>query len=85
MLSIPDVETHRMRRTFITYLAKLGVSVEIRNRLTNHADDSVDGIYNQHDYLMQKRAALEMWGRELGSFYFDCEERRRELDGFSLQ
>ncbi len=60
-LGIEDVGTHTMRRTFITNMARLNVPVEIRNRLTNHADQSVDGIYNQHDYLEQKRAALKRW------------------------
>ena len=65
-LSIEGVSTHTMRRTFITHLARLGVSVEIRNRLTNHADRSVDGIYRQHDYLNEKRQSLELWNQELG-------------------
>jgi integrase len=64
-LGITDVGTHTMRRTFITNMARLNVPTEIRNRLTNHADQSVDGIYNQHDYLEQKRTALERWDRRL--------------------
>jgi integrase len=66
-LSLNDVRTHTMRRTFITHLARLGVSVEIRNRLTNHADRSVDGIYCFHDFLPERREALEIWDRELGA------------------
>jgi integrase len=66
-LSIAEVSTHTMRRTFITHLARLGVSIEIRNRLTNHADSSVDGIYNQHDYSIEKKETLAMWDREIQS------------------
>jgi integrase len=65
VLGITDVGTHTMRRTFITNMARLNVPTEIRNRLTNHADRSVDGIYNQHDYLEQKRDALQRWDRHL--------------------
>lgn len=64
-LSIKNVSTHTMRRTFITQLARLGISVELRNRLTNHADSSVDGIYNQHDYYSQKSEALAIWDQEI--------------------
>jgi integrase len=64
-LDIEGVSTHTMRRTFITNMARLNVSTEIRNRLTNHTDQSVDGIYNQHDYLEQKRDALERWNHYL--------------------
>jgi integrase len=66
VLGIKNVSTHTMRRTFITNMARLNVPTEVRNRLTNHADQSIDGIYNQHDYLEQKRDALEVWDRHLG-------------------
>lgn len=66
-LGIENVCTHTMRRTFITNMARLNVPIEIRNRLTNHADQSVDGIYNQHDYLEQKRDALKKWDRQVNS------------------
>ena len=64
-LGIKNVSSHTMRRTFITNMARLNVPTEIRNRLTNHADQSVDGIYNQHDYLEQKRDAQKRWDRHL--------------------
>lgn len=66
-LSIDSVSTHTMRRTFITHLARLGVSVELRNRLTNHADRSVDGLYNMHDFARERRSILADWDRELQS------------------
>ncbi len=64
-LGLDDVGTHTMRRTFITSLAKLGIPVDIRNRLTNHKDPSMDATYNQHDYLSERLAALEKWDRKL--------------------
>ena len=61
-LEIKNVGTHTLRRTFITRLAGLGVPPELRNRLTNHADQSVDARhYNAYDYLNDKRQVLEMW------------------------
>lgn len=58
--------THTMRKTFITGLARLNVPKEIRDRITNHADPSVDGMhYNMHDYMEEKRDALQKWGDEL--------------------
>jgi len=65
LTTIENVSSHTMRRTFITNMARLNVPTEIRNRLTNHADQSVDGIYNQHDYLEQKRDAQKRWDRHL--------------------
>ena len=64
-LKLNEVGTHTMRRTFITNMARMGVSTEIRNRLTNHADPSIDGLYNLHDYLQEKKRALNNWTIEL--------------------
>ena len=58
--------SHDVRRTVETGLARLGISREIRDRVLNHKDASVGGVhYNQHDYLHEKRAALEAWARKL--------------------
>jgi integrase len=64
-LGIREVGTHTLRRTFITNLARLGVPVEIRNRLTNHKDPSIDALYNQHDYLQERLEALDAWDKKL--------------------
>lgn len=61
-LEIEAVGTHTLRKTFITNMASLGVPREIRDRLTNHADPSVDGRhYNAHEYLNEKADALRKW------------------------
>ena len=89
-LGIGNVSTHTMRRTFITNMARLGIPTEIRNRLTNHADQSVDGVYNQHDYLEQKHDALIRWDRQLraiisgipsDSKVVSLEKRQSQSDG----
>jgi integrase len=90
VLGIGNVSTHTMRRTFITNMARLSIPTEIRNRLTNHADQSVDGVYNQHDYLEQKRDALIRWDRQLraiisgipsDSKVVSLEKRQSQSDG----
>ncbi len=45
--------------------ARMGVPIDVRNRLTNHADHSIDGTYNQHDYFSEKRDALIMWDSQI--------------------
>jgi integrase len=64
-LGFEGIGTHTMRRTFITQLARLGVPAEIRNRLTNHADSSIDGVYNQHDYYQERLSALRRWDEKI--------------------
>lgn len=64
---IASFTTHDLRRTVETNLARLGVAREIRDRILNHKDSSISGKhYNVHDYLPEKRAALEAWARKLG-------------------
>ena len=63
---IAPFTSHDLRRTVETGLARLGVSREIRDRVLNHKDASVGAVhYNRHDFLQEKRAALEAWARKL--------------------
>jgi integrase len=56
---------HDLRRTMTTNLGKLGVSRFIQDRVTNHADSTIGGRYDQHEYLAEKRAALALWEKAL--------------------
>jgi integrase len=58
---------HDLRRTVGTGLGKLGILRFIIARVLNHADRTVTGIYDRHEYLEEKRRALEAWGSYLGS------------------
>jgi integrase len=52
---------HDLRRTARTQLAALGVRREVAERCLGHAIRGVEGIYDRHDYFMERRAALERW------------------------
>jgi integrase len=58
---------HDLRRTVGTGLGKLGVSRFIIARILNHADRTVTGIYDRHEYMEEKRRALEAWGTYLAN------------------
>ncbi len=58
---------HDLRRTVGTGLGKLGVSRFIISRILNHADATVTGIYDRHEYLAEKRHALEAWATYLSN------------------
>ncbi len=67
-LGIPDITVHDLRRTVGTNLARLGVPKDIRARLLNHVDGArsvTDAVYSQHEFWVEKRAALEAWETEL--------------------
>jgi integrase len=56
---------HDLRRTAATGMGRLGVSRFIIGRVLNHADSSVTGIYDRHEYVEEKRKALNAWAQHL--------------------
>jgi integrase len=59
---------HDLRRTATTNLARLGIALPTVEKLLNHVSGSfggVAGIYNRHDFLDEKKAALEVWAQHL--------------------
>lgn len=56
---------HDLRRTMRTHLAMLGVRSEVAERCVGHKLRGVEGTYNTHDYLSERRAALQKWAAVL--------------------
>ena len=56
---------HDLRRTGRTGLARLGVKVEVAERVLNHARERMEATYDVHHYIDEKRAALEKWAKYL--------------------
>lgn len=52
---------HDLRRTVRTQLAAMGIAPHIAERVLNHKLKGVEGIYDRHDYLEERRQALEQW------------------------
>jgi integrase len=59
--------THDLRRTVRTRLAELGVAEIVAERVINHAPRGLGKIYNQYEYLPEKRDALARWTQALES------------------
>ncbi|MBO2643888.1 tyrosine-type recombinase/integrase [Shewanella algae] len=59
MGDIPHFTVHDLRRTCRSLLARQGTSGDVAERCLNHKLKGVEGIYNRHDYLEERRAALE--------------------------
>jgi integrase len=53
---------HDLRVTCETRLATLGFHQEVRDAVLGHAKPGLQKTYNKHDYLEEKRAALEAYG-----------------------
>ena len=64
---------HDLRRTVRTRLAEIGVSDVLGERILGHKLQGVLGIYNRHNYDIEKRQALMSWERRLREI-LDLEE-----------
>lgn len=56
--SIPHWVLHDLRRTGKTLMIRAGVSPHVSERVLGHVIPGVEGVYDQHDYLAEKTAAL---------------------------
>ena len=56
---------HDLRRTAATYISEIGFNRLVIDKLLNHKDRSVGGIYDRHSYNKEKRDALVQWNDEL--------------------
>ncbi len=66
-LGLEPFTPHDLRRTCRTGLAMLGVPSPIAERVIGHKLQGMESVYNQHDYLAERREALERWGQKLAA------------------
>ncbi|HAG96510.1 MAG: hypothetical protein CMK83_23125 [Pseudomonadales bacterium] len=57
--------SHDLRRTVGTGLAKLGCSRVVQDRILNHVDSSVSGIYDRHSYDSEAKEWWQRWALHL--------------------
>ncbi|MFQ5974089.1 MAG: tyrosine-type recombinase/integrase, partial [Alphaproteobacteria bacterium] len=65
---VRDWRLHDLRRTAATGMARLGAPDIIVAAVLNHAPRGIMGvtsIYNRHEYLDEKRDALDRWAQHL--------------------
>lgn len=60
------IQARDLRRTAETMLAAMGISKDVRAQLLSHGLGGVQGRhYDQHDYMVEKRNALQAWADRL--------------------
>lgn len=65
--NIEHFTVHDMRRTARTQLSALGVAPFVAERALNHKLPKRQGIYDKHDYFVQRKKALHRWSEMLGA------------------
>ncbi|MGR6832834.1 tyrosine-type recombinase/integrase [Aliivibrio wodanis] len=67
MGDIPHFTVHDLRRTCRTLLARQGTQGHIAERCLNHKLKGVEGIYDQYDYLDERKEALDKLATKIHS------------------
>jgi integrase len=66
LVGLDDVTNHDLRRTAATGMAALGVEKHTRRHIMNQRDGDVHSeVYDQFEYIPEKRAALELWAAHI--------------------
>jgi integrase len=52
---------HDLRSATRSHLAGLGVDITVAERCLNHSLGGLVAVYDQNDYLTERRKALELW------------------------
>lgn len=65
-IEIPRWTLHDLRRTAVSGMARLGISLPVIEKVVNHSSGSfagIVGVYQRHSFADEKRNALEAWGK----------------------
>lgn len=60
---------HDLRSTARSHMSAMGVNIIVAERCLNHTLGGLVSVYDQHDYIIERRSALENWT----SFIVACE------------
>jgi len=58
---------HDLRRTARSLMSRAGVSADVAERVLGHVVSGVRGVYDRHDFLAEKRDALDRLGKVIES------------------
>ena len=56
---------HDLRRTIVSGMARLGVPPHVADKILNHQAGTISGVaavYQRHDFLLERKEALDRWG-----------------------
>jgi integrase len=70
---------HDLRRTAASLMVGAGVARLVVSKILNHVETGVTAVYDRHSYDLEKRAALDFWGRRLEAIISNKRTRARLL------
>jgi integrase len=71
---------HDLRRTCVSGMARLGVAPHVADKILNHQAGTISGVaavYQRHEFLWERRQALDLWGAHIGKILNDVVREQR--------
>lgn len=65
LLSGGEWSPHDLRRTMASRMGDLGVAPHVIERCLNHIQQGIVGVYQRQEYLLERKAAFQLWGTTL--------------------
>jgi integrase len=71
---------HDLLRTCVSGMARLGVAPHVADKILNHQTGAISGVaavYQRHDFLAERRAALDLWGAHVSQLLKEIPQPHR--------
>jgi integrase len=69
---------HDLRRTCVSGMARLGIAPHVADKVLNHQSGTISGVaavYQRHEFLAERKDALERWGAHVARLLEKSAER----------
>ncbi|HWX73108.1 MAG TPA: tyrosine-type recombinase/integrase [Xanthobacteraceae bacterium] len=71
---VTEWRLHDLRRTCVSGMARLGIAPHVADKILNHQAGTISGVaavYQRHEFLSERREALDRWGAHIGAILRD--------------
>jgi hypothetical protein len=61
-------------------MARLGIAPHVADKILNHQAGTISGVaavYQRHEFLSERRQALDLWGAHIGEILRDLSREHR--------
>jgi integrase len=79
---VTEWRLHDLRRTCVSGMARLGIAPHVADKILNHQAGTISGVaavYQRHEFLSERREALDLWGAHIGAILRDKPGEHHEL------
>ena len=79
---VTEWRIHDLRRTCVSGMARIGVPPHIADKILNHQAGTISGVaavYQRHDFMAERKDALEQWGDYVTAILTVANRRVRTL------